>query len=144
MGVLTELAMKVGFQKRNVQKTWKELAKIRPSAFYSPSLMYGIYISLVNNDTAQGEKFIEQYHTDIIRTSKLLEVDDLNNDTMMGEDVVQISMSGSRKKIGYILDCSARISEVYGWKKEFLVKQPIISIISPYYQQKHDRFLMNH
>ena len=144
MGTLTELATTIDQEKKDVHKIWEELAKTRPSTFYSPPLVYGMYISLANNDAVEGEKFLKDYHTEIQKTKRLMEVDDLNNDTMMAEDTVQISMSGSRTKIGYILDCSSNISEVYGWKKEFLTKQPIITIMPPYYQHKHDRFLMNH
>jgi len=114
MGTLTELALKVGEERKDVADTWKQLMRTRPYTFYSPPLVYGMYISLANNDGAEGEKFIEQYHQDVIRSSKALEVDDLNNDTMMAEDTVQISMSGSRTRIGYILDCSANITQLYG------------------------------
>ena len=144
MGILTDLALKVDEEKKDILKTWKEMTRIRPSTFYIPPLVYGMYTSMVNNNIMEGEKFIERYQNDILNCNKQLEVDDLNNDTIMAEDTVRITMSGSRTKIGYILDCSTNINQVYGWKKEFLIKQPIVTIMTPYYQHKHDGFLVNH
>jgi len=144
MGKLVLLSQRVDIEKGKVNKAWKEVVKLKSGTFASPLLLYGVYISYVSNNAAEGEKYMEKYHTVAQKLKKIAQSDELNNDTIMFEDTIQISMSGSKTKIGRILDCSTNIEQGLGWKKNFIIGRPIILIMPPFYKSKHDRFLLNH
>jgi len=144
MGKLVTISQKVDTEKNKVARAWKEVLKLKSMTFASPLLLYGVYISFVSNNTAEGEKYMEKYHSIAQKLKKIAQSDELNNDTIMFEDTIQISMSGSKTKIGRILDCSTNIEQGLGWKKNFIIGRPIILIMPPYFKSKHDRFLLNH
>jgi len=144
MGELVELALKVNGIKNAIKEDWKELLKLKSSHFIYPYLVYGMYISLANNDAIEGEKFTDAYSKEYAKYGKISQIDEMNNKTLFCENTVQISMSGSRTKLGRILGCSSNIAQSYGWKREFLVDRPVNLLMSGYYRHKHDRMLLNH
>ena len=144
MAVLEQLATKASLRKQQIQKQWRDLISVKSPAFLSPYLIYGMYMSLVNNNSIEGEKYTELYHTVNGKWRKALQLDDLNNDTLFCDDTVRVSMSGALAKLGKVLDCSSNIFQHYGWKKDFLVNRPMILMMTPYYKVKHDKSLLDH
>jgi len=143
-GELVNLAFKINKSKANIHHTWRELVRVKSPQYIYPYLLYGMYISLANNDAAEGEKYTEVFNKETSKTNKMSQVDDMNNFTLFCENTVQLSMAGSKKKLGKILDCSSNMSSAFGWKREFLIDRSINILMSPYYASKHDRFLVHH
>jgi len=141
---LMNIALEVNSQKQVVKKQWNNLLKIRPLSFLSPLILYGMYSSLINNDSIEGERYIEQSHEDAKRLRRFLKMNELNNDTVFSDKTVTITMSGLKSKLGKILGCSDNISSSFGWQSKEMNGKPISTLMPPFYRQRHDRFLNAH
>jgi len=141
---LLNIALGVNRQREVVKKLWHDLVAIRPLPFLSPLVIYGMYSSLINNDSITGEKYIEQSQEDGNRMSRFLKAGELNNQTIFSDKSFQVTMSGLRSKLGKIMDCSANITNFYGWQGRDMKGRPIASLMPPFYRQRHDGFLLDH
>ena len=144
MKELFDISDEIHHKKETIQKLWAEFLRVRDKLFISPFLMYGMYSSLSNNDHNNGEKLMERYQEEARKLDQISKLDELTERTLFCKDTVQISMSGSRTKIGSILDCSIHINQVFAWKRESLVGKPVVLTMSKFYQEKHDGFLLDH
>jgi two-component system sensor kinase FixL len=53
-------------------------------------------------------------------------------------------MSGSKKNLGIVLDCSQNIERIFGYEKEMIRNNNINKIMPKYYADHHDGFLLKH
>jgi len=141
---LLNTALKINNQKKVVKRIWSDLLKTRPSSFLSPLMVYGMYSSLVNNDSVEAEKYIEQSHEDAKRLRKFFKADEFTNHTVFSDKTVKVIMSGLKSKLGKILNCSDNISFSYGWQGKEMKGKPVTSLMPQFYRQRHDRFLNVH
>jgi len=118
--------------------------KDRPLSYLSPLVVYGMYSSLVNNDSIAGGKLLEQSHEDSKRMKRILKADELTNETIFSDKTVKVTMSGLRSKLGKVLDCSSNIADFYGWPANEMKGRPMVSLMPPFFRQRHDGFLLNH
>jgi len=141
---LANIAFQVKIQRQIVKRLWSQFLKIRAASFLSPLEVYGMYSSLINNDSVEGEKYLEQSREDTKRMKSHLKADELSNETMFSDKTIRITMSGIRTKIGKIIDCSSNITNFYRWQSSDLKGSPIVTLMSPFYRHRHDSFLLNH
>jgi len=141
---LLNFAFEVQDQKTKIKKIWNNLVKIRPPSFLSPTLIYGMYSSLINNNPVEGGKYMKQSQEDMKRINKAFSIDELNNQTIFSDKVVKITMSGFRSQLGKIIDCSANIANFYGWQVSDIKGRSIGSLMPSFFRQRHDGFLLNH
>ena len=69
---LMKISLEVESQKMIVKELFHKLLKIRPVSFLSPLIVYGMYSSLINNDSIEGEKYIEQSQEEAKRMRRFL------------------------------------------------------------------------
>ena len=133
-------ASEVDKQKKIIKKLWANLLRQRPYTFLSPLIVYGMYASLVNNDSGEGEKYIEQYHEDSKRFKKIMKIDELNNATAFCDKTIRLTMSGLKKNLGKILDSSSNITQSFGWNPEEIKDKSVAILMTPFYNKIHEGF----
>jgi len=141
---LLKISWRVNRQKGIVRKLWGNLLKIRPNTLIGPMIVYGMYASLANNNTIEGEKYLEYSNEETKRLRKVMKVDELNNNTLFYEKTVQITMSGLKSKLGRILYTSENIGQVFGWQSSDTIEKPINFLMTQFYAKRHDKFLKIH
>ena len=70
--------------------------------------------------------------------------DTLNNNTIYSSQNVRVIMSGSRQKLGRVLEVSKNIHELAGVSKNQVIGRSINSLMPPFYRNTHDQVLLKY
>ena len=132
-------AQSIQKQENSIQAFWnahmEDFSTGRPVAY----LLYGLFKSIFLNLPIQGKVLIERYnklHSNKVTIKNMV---DLAN-----SDSATIMISGEKKHLGQILNCSVSVSQLFGLDQKSLTGKNVKTIMPRFFQERHDQFLMNY
>lgn len=139
---LMNLALQVRKQAHLMKKIWQHSHLFIEAGFIKPLVIYGYYLSLIENDLSNGLKCLQEYNKIEIRMKHNKQDNSpmFERETFINESLY-FTVSGDQQKLGKVLDCSGHLEKALGLPKKMLVNKNISIIMPPFYAEKHDNLL---
>ena len=131
-------------QEAEIEKLWKVFLQEYSTLFRRPYLLYGLFLFQVANQAYTGSKLLELYQKKYISSidSRLrnpnFDTFDKANSTFFA------CIDGSKQRVGHLLYCSHNAEHFTGHARELLLKSNVTILMSDYFAENHNSFLLSH
>jgi len=126
---------------RLITKLIKDYKNVRDVNYMEALLVSGLYLYFAQNETAKGQKIINDYCT--LEMHKNQAHNALNDVDNIMLNAFHFVISTLPRKLGAILDCSGKAKEIFGIPKDLLVGQNFTSLMPSIYGTKYNTIFTN-
>ena len=136
---IDNIGQQVIYYKKEIEEFIKKIKNMKTNCNEIIKL-YSEYgkIMLNNQEDNQNIEIDNIYNADINEIDYL----NLNAQIFKEKDEIYLLVSGDKKKLGEIIDCSISFSKIFGYKKEEIIEKNINVLIPEIFHNKHNSILL--
>lgn len=139
---LLTLSGQIEEDKIKITKFWKKMEGLNEKKFYPPYIVYGVYLSLINNKPSESYQFLSSAITAQFKIGS--DESELTDRTIFDSDTGKLIVSASKESLGIIKECNESFLDKFTYTKQEVEGINIKVLLSNFYCDFHDKAILKY
>ena len=125
-----------------VEAHWRSYEDINSHHNFESLLVYGQYLTQIQDQAEIGNKLIKKYSDSIAREAFDVFRNAEGNQKISVSNSVWLIISGMPDELGYVIDCSSNIESKLRVDKKSVYRKSINNLMPSFFAKQHDHFMV--